>query len=78
MEQMQTHSLTTQQDGKTDGDGVVDEDDDFENDPSQGTDSDDGYGDNPNGSNPDAFPNDLTNGEMVMETDTEITPTNFL
>ena len=43
----------------SDEDGIADEDDDFANDPTQSLDSDnDGYGDNANGTSPDAFPND--------------------
>ncbi len=42
-----------------DQDGVIDEEDAFPNDPTQFADRDeDGYGDNPNGRTPDAFPDD--------------------
>jgi len=43
----------------TDKDGILDKEDIFPNDFTQSVDRDgDGYGDNPNGNNPDAFPND--------------------
>ncbi len=45
----------------TDGDGITDSNDDFEDDSSQDTDTDgDGYGDNPSGNNSDAFPDDYS------------------
>jgi parallel beta-helix repeat protein len=45
----------------SDGDGTVDKNDDFPDDPTQTSDNDgDGYGDNPNGTNPDAFPTNPT------------------
>ncbi|HJM55605.1 MAG TPA: hypothetical protein QGI72_05100 [Poseidonia sp.] len=48
----------------SDMDGVNDLNDDFPNDPSQTTDSDeDGYGDDPTGFNPDSFPSDGTQWE---------------
>ena len=54
----------------TDGDGVNDDMDDFVNDSSQWSDQDgDGYGDNPNGNNSDAFHRIPHNGLTKMEMD---------
>ena len=46
---------------RLDEDGYANEDDEFDNNPTQWNDADgDGYGDNPNGTNADAFANDST------------------
>jgi hypothetical protein len=65
-------SLTVYEEGTgpvdTDGDGVIDAEDDFPNDPTQWLDSDgDGYGDNPEGNNPDKYPNDPTRWSSTLE-----------
>ena len=70
----------------TDGDGVNDRNDAFPNDASQSTDSDnDGYGDDPDGTNGDAFPNDPTQwedadgdgyGDNVAGTNPDLFPNN--
>ena len=50
----------------SDGDSVVDSEDAFPNDVSQWSDTDnDGYGDNPNGTNPDAYPDDPERWELI-------------
>jgi hypothetical protein len=70
----------------TDGDGVNDRNDAFPNDASQSTDSDnDGYGDDPDGTDGDAFPNDPTQwedadgdgyGDNVVGTNPDLFPNN--
>ena len=69
-----------------DSDGVTDQLDPFPSDPSQSADSDqDGYGDNPSGTNPDAFPQDPTQwsdrdgdgfGDNASGTDADAFPDN--
>ena len=50
----------------TDGDYVVDSEDAFPDDSTQWSDTDDdGYGDNPNGTNPDAYPDDPERWELI-------------
>ena len=50
----------------TDGDNVVDSEDAFPDDSTQWSDTDDdGYGDNPNGTNPDAYPDDPERWELI-------------
>jgi hypothetical protein len=55
----------------TDGDGFIDDIDDFPNDSTQWSDSDgDGYGDNPEGNNPDMYPNDPTRWSTSVGSET--------
>jgi hypothetical protein len=56
----------------SDGDGVDDDDDAFPEDSTQWADRDgDGYGDNPDGNNPDEYPNDPTRWSSVQPSEEE-------
>jgi hypothetical protein len=56
----------------SDGDGYIDDEDDFPDDETQWLDSDgDGYGDNPDGNNADEFPHDPTRWSSTQSTESE-------